>query len=266
MQSRPADDTVQYELKSVQALRGRENSAKAKRHNQGWEFVSENRGTLRTELNFRRAKPKTFGAHLLSFVATFRRLQPKTQSAVVASAALILVAGSIGIVAGTQSRERHPPNRRRQAPPFELLDDSEPSATPKPSEHRAKARARARARAPARAPKKRREQAIQRVRQRNAEGPVFTNCDAAWAAGAAPLQRGTKEYEANANLDRDACESSRVLTLSLSAGEVTVDNRITSRPPGRRPRSLLRRRPPARPRPAIAKRGSRSMLEEVVVG
>ena len=62
--SRQADDNVQYEFKSVQALRGRESSAKAKWQNQGWEFVSENRGTLRTELNFRRVKPKTLGAHL----------------------------------------------------------------------------------------------------------------------------------------------------------------------------------------------------------
>jgi hypothetical protein len=101
--SRQAHDTLQYEFKSVQALRGRESSAKAKWQDQGWEFVSENRGTLRTELNFRRVKPKTFGAYVLSFVATFRRLQPKTQLALVASCALILVAGSIGIVAGTQS-------------------------------------------------------------------------------------------------------------------------------------------------------------------
>ena len=57
--NRQADNTVQHEFKSVQALRGRENSAKAKWQNQGWEFVSENRGTLRTELNFRRGKPKT---------------------------------------------------------------------------------------------------------------------------------------------------------------------------------------------------------------
>ena len=101
--SRQADDDVQYEFKSVQALRGRESSAKAKWQDQGWEFVSENRGTLRTELNFRRVKPKTFGAYLLSFVAAFRRLQPKTQSVLVASGALILVAGIIGIVVGTQS-------------------------------------------------------------------------------------------------------------------------------------------------------------------
>jgi hypothetical protein len=101
--SRQADDDVQYEFKSVQALRGRERSAKAKWQDQGWEFVSENRGTLRTELNFRRVKPKTFGAYLLSFVAAFRRLQPKTPSVLVTSGALILVAGIIGIVVGTHS-------------------------------------------------------------------------------------------------------------------------------------------------------------------
>ena len=98
-----SDDDVQYEFKSVQALRGRESSAKAKWQDQGWEFVSENRGTLRMELNFRRVKPKTFGAYLLSFVAAVRRLQPKTQLVLVASCALILVAGIIGIVVGTQS-------------------------------------------------------------------------------------------------------------------------------------------------------------------
>ena len=100
--SRKADDHVQHEFKSVQALRGRESSAKAKWQDQGWEFVSENRGTLRTELNFRRVKPKTVGAYLLSFVATLRRSQPKTQLVLVASCALILAAGTIGIVVGTQ--------------------------------------------------------------------------------------------------------------------------------------------------------------------
>src|SRR3954447_11818860 len=101
--TRQADDGVEHEFKSVQALRGRESSAKAKWQDQGWEFVSENRGTLRTELSFRRVKPKTFGAYLLSLVAAFRRLQPKTRSVLVASCALILVAGIIGIVVGTQS-------------------------------------------------------------------------------------------------------------------------------------------------------------------
>ena len=144
--SRQDDDGVQYEFKSVQALRGRENRAKAKWHNQGWELVSENRGTLRTELNFRRARPKTFGAYLLSTVAAFRRLQPKTQLALVASGALISVAGIIGIAAGTQSGGDTPKPSAAQttastAPPAEPtgtgatvdepLDESDtPTATP----------------------------------------------------------------------------------------------------------------------------------------
>jgi hypothetical protein len=99
---------VHHDFKSVQALRGRESSAKAKWQEQGWEVVSENRGTLRTELNFRRVKPKTFGAYLPSIVATLRRVRPKTQLVLVASCALILAASTIGIVVGTQSRGDSP--------------------------------------------------------------------------------------------------------------------------------------------------------------
>jgi hypothetical protein len=100
--SRQADDDVAYEFKSVQALRGKESSAKSKWQDQGWEFVSENRGTLRTQLNFRRAKPKTVGDYLLSFVASVRGFQPKTLLPLFALGALILVAGTIGIAIGTQ--------------------------------------------------------------------------------------------------------------------------------------------------------------------
>jgi hypothetical protein len=92
---------VAYEFKAVQALRGRETSARSRWQRQGWELVSENRGTLRTELNFRRVKPKTLGDYLLSFVAALRRSEPKTQSVLVASIALILVVGIVGI-AGTR--------------------------------------------------------------------------------------------------------------------------------------------------------------------
>jgi hypothetical protein len=99
---RQTDDKLQYEFKSVQALRGRETRAKAKWQNQGWEFVSENRGTLRTELTFRRVKPKTFRTYFLSSAAAFRRLQLRTRLAVVASGALVLVASTMGIVVGTQ--------------------------------------------------------------------------------------------------------------------------------------------------------------------
>lgn len=98
-----AGESVQYELRCVQALRGREGSAKAKWHNQGWEFVSESRGTLRTELTFRRVKPKTLGARLQGLADTFGRLQPGARRALITSCALILVVGVAGIVVGTQS-------------------------------------------------------------------------------------------------------------------------------------------------------------------
>lgn len=123
--TRQADDDVAYEFKSVQALRGRESSAKAKWQDQGWEFVSENRGTLRTELNFRRVKPKTFGAYLLSFVTAVRQLQPKTQLVLVASGALILIAGIIGIAVATQSGGTPTPSAAQTtastAPPAEPM-------------------------------------------------------------------------------------------------------------------------------------------------
>jgi hypothetical protein len=131
---RQADDNVEYEFKSVQALRGRESSAQAKWQDQGWEFVSENPGKLRTELTFRRVKPKAFGTYLLSFVAAFRRVQPKTfgtylpspvaafrrvqpktRLVLVASGALILVAGITGSAVGTQSGSDTPNPSAAQA-------------------------------------------------------------------------------------------------------------------------------------------------------
>ena len=177
---RTAGDNAQYELKSVQVLRGRESSATARWHNQGWEFISENRGTLRTELNFRREKPKTLGAHLLGIVAALRRLQPKTQSALVAGCALVLLGGVIGTVLGTGGEGQSPKRSAAQpvapaAPPAEptvagiaddeLLEDAEAIETSKPDERRAKARARARARTRARV--ERRETALRRERRRN---------------------------------------------------------------------------------------------------
>src|SRR4051794_15870864 len=134
-ESRQADDNLQYEFNSVQALRGRESSTKAKWQDQGWEFVSENRGTLRTELSFRRVKPKKFGANLLSIVATLRRFHPKTQLALVASCAVILAAGTVGIVVGTQSGGDTPKPSAAQttastAPPAEPTGTAAVTAPP----------------------------------------------------------------------------------------------------------------------------------------
>ncbi|MCQ1946064.1 DUF4839 domain-containing protein [Arthrobacter sp. zg-Y1116] len=51
-----ADGDVQYELKSVQAIRSTEARTIAKWEKLGWELVSQDKGTLRTEITFRRAK------------------------------------------------------------------------------------------------------------------------------------------------------------------------------------------------------------------
>lgn len=53
-----ADDDVQYDFKSVKAIRGMEARTIAKWESQGWELDTQTPGTVRTELTFRRVKPK----------------------------------------------------------------------------------------------------------------------------------------------------------------------------------------------------------------
>ena len=52
-------ETVKYETKTVQTVRGTEKLMISKWEKDGWELVAQNPGTLRTELVFRRPKPKT---------------------------------------------------------------------------------------------------------------------------------------------------------------------------------------------------------------
>jgi hypothetical protein len=155
--SRQADDHERYEFKSVQVLRARASSTTAKWQKQGWELISEDRGTLRTELHFRRAEPKALVASLQGLAAGFRRLQPKTRSAVILTGAMVLTAGIMGIAGATQNERdtmsaTSPAEPTATATPVDTpLVDGEPSA----GERRAEARARAR------------RQAIRRQRQRN---------------------------------------------------------------------------------------------------
>jgi len=58
-ESPTVEDETQYELTSVTTMRGREASTIAKWENDGWEFVTQSQGLLRTELTFRRPKSKT---------------------------------------------------------------------------------------------------------------------------------------------------------------------------------------------------------------
>ncbi|WP_176223276.1 DUF4839 domain-containing protein [Agreia pratensis] len=50
---------VKFETRTVHAIRGLESRTIAKLESEGWELVSQQPGRLRTELSFRRPKPKT---------------------------------------------------------------------------------------------------------------------------------------------------------------------------------------------------------------
>lgn len=50
---------VKYVTRSVKTVRGLEARTRAKLEQEGWEFVSQDQGTLRSELTFRRQKPET---------------------------------------------------------------------------------------------------------------------------------------------------------------------------------------------------------------
>ncbi|MHA7209539.1 hypothetical protein [Arthrobacter sp. MDT1-65] len=49
---------VNYETRSVKTVRGLEARTRAKLEKEGWEFVSQEQGTVRSELTFRRPKPE----------------------------------------------------------------------------------------------------------------------------------------------------------------------------------------------------------------
>lgn len=49
---------VEYETRSVKTVRGMEARTRTKLESEGWEFVSQNVGTVRSELIFRRPAPK----------------------------------------------------------------------------------------------------------------------------------------------------------------------------------------------------------------
>lgn len=50
---------VKYETRAVKTIRGMESRTIAKLEKEGWEFVSQAQGTVRSELVFRRPKPET---------------------------------------------------------------------------------------------------------------------------------------------------------------------------------------------------------------
>ncbi|GAB3631682.1 hypothetical protein GCM10027421_10350 [Microbacterium shaanxiense] len=55
----PLTVDVKYDTATVKVIRGTEGKTIAKRESDGWELISQNTGTLRTELVFRKPTPKT---------------------------------------------------------------------------------------------------------------------------------------------------------------------------------------------------------------
>ncbi len=49
---------VVFETRTAKTVRGLESKTRAKLEREGWEFVSQTQGTVRSELTFRRPKPK----------------------------------------------------------------------------------------------------------------------------------------------------------------------------------------------------------------
>lgn len=100
---------MQYLTHVVKTIRGREASTVAKLQNEGWELVSQNQGTLRTELTFRRVKPKDPFQHLARFVASgwaaFRRLNPKVQCGALALLTAVVLVPLVAMLGGDDTAE-----------------------------------------------------------------------------------------------------------------------------------------------------------------
>lgn len=91
---------MQYLTHVVKTIRGRESITRSKLENDGWEFVSQTLGTLRTEMSFRRLKPETSAVHVSHVWSAFRQLPATVQRVAGAVAAAVVV---IVVVLGAHS-------------------------------------------------------------------------------------------------------------------------------------------------------------------
>lgn len=141
--SRTPHDQVKYVNESVKVIRGREGKTKAERLNAGWELVSESQGVLRTEMTFRREKPKTPFARLLAFAAkrnpAIRRLegnpaQRRRLAIAGGGLGLIVVIGiAVGATAGGDDSKSTAKPTKTEAKPSNQ-PSQEPTQEPKASE------------------------------------------------------------------------------------------------------------------------------------
>lgn len=132
---------VEYTFKTAKALRARESATRTKWENQGWEFVGQTQGTLRTELQFRKPKPKGIGAFLTQAFSGLRNLDSNRQKALLGllgtGLSLLLVGGIAGALAGDEDAPAAPAATGAEAPEATTATPTptqEPSSEPTPSQ------------------------------------------------------------------------------------------------------------------------------------
>lgn len=132
-----AGDDVQYEFTSARALRGTETRTIAKWERDGWELHTRTPGTVRTELTFRRVKPKNPWQKCVALLAAhwpaFGRLTATTQQFALAAVGglvtLVLVGAVVaaGVLGGGTAQPAASPT---EAVPSEQASEATPSAQP----------------------------------------------------------------------------------------------------------------------------------------
>lgn len=104
-----AGERAQFEQRVVKVVRGRERITKTKLENQGWEFVGQSTGTLRTEMTFRRPNPKSLLAKLAAGWASFRTLPSKAQAVIAAVAGVAVVALIVAVAVSSNGDKNTTP-------------------------------------------------------------------------------------------------------------------------------------------------------------
>lgn len=100
-----ADDELEYVYQSAKVVRGTEDRTIRKWQANGWELHTRSHALVRTELTFRRVKPKSPVVYIKAFatktLTAFRGLQPATQRRVLAGASAVVVLIILGsVIAG----------------------------------------------------------------------------------------------------------------------------------------------------------------------
>lgn len=128
-----------YEFASTWALRGTEGRTVAKWLKDGWELHTQSPGTLRTELTFRRVKPKNAWQQCVAFVAAhwpaFGRLTSTTQQFALAAAVGVVVLGLVGAVVAANllgGGTAQPAAAPTETAPSEQASEAPPTAEPTP--------------------------------------------------------------------------------------------------------------------------------------